>query len=100
MNKLGSMTLALAAAGYISSSTVQADNDLNVDIYGKINVALLNLDDGLDTSWELESNASRLGFKGAFEISDDIEAIYQLEYEIAIDDGDAGNENSFKLRNI
>ncbi len=91
-------------------------------VYGKVNVSLENstdeveaLFDYLDGAavptieeantaisdaedvWALNSNASRLGVKGDFDLDvANLKAIYQLEYEIAVDDGDA----VFKQRNI
>tara|TARA_Y100001934_G_scaffold258806_1_gene329365 strand:+ start:288 stop:1277 length:990 start_codon:yes stop_codon:yes gene_type:complete len=70
-------------------------------VYGKVNVSLENADvDNGTTSedaWELNSNASRLGVKGSFDLDvADLQAIYQLEYEVAVDDGD----EVFKQRNI
>ncbi len=65
-------------------------------VYGKVNVTLDSVDDGSDKVIELNSNASRLGVKGKEALTDDISAVYKLEYEIAVDDGDA----VFKQRNI
>lgn len=73
-------------------------------VYGKVNVSLeqveedlSELDEDVDSVWKLSSNASRLGFKGSFDLDvGGLEAIYKLEYEIAVDDGD----DVFKQRNI
>ena len=95
-------------------------------VYGKINVSLESyepqigvLDDLLDSDpgfdpvndaddklvydnetqdrWQLDSNASRLGVKGDFDLDvAGLKAIYKLEYEVAVDDGD----DVFKQRNI
>lgn len=69
-------------------------------VYGKVNVTV-ELDD-VDTGagsadvWEVNSNASRLGVKGSEKISDDLSAIYTLEYQVAVD----GDDVVFKQRNI
>lgn len=72
----------------------------NPTVYGKVNVTLENddIDNGNDSAdtWEVNSNASRLGVKGKEKISDNLSAVYKLEYQIAVDDGD----EVFKQRNI
>ena len=74
-------------------------------VYGKVNVSLENaeFDNGVDSSedaWELNSNASRLGVKGDFDLDvAGLKAIYQAEFEISVDDGDKGGE-TFSQRNI
>jgi predicted porin len=65
-----------------------------------LNVSLRNVDTGEDT-WELESHASRLGFKGDAELDYGLTAIYQLEYEISPDQEDGGSSDDvFKQRDI
>lgn len=72
-------------------------------VYGKVNVDLKHVSvdpqpaaPEEDSQWELESNASRLGVKGEFDLDiANLKAIYQAEYEISVDDG-AG---PFKQRN-
>lgn len=74
-------------------------------VYGKVNVSLENaeFDDGensSDDAWELNSNASRLGVKGDFDLDvAGLKAIYQAEFEISVDDGDKDGE-TFSQRNI
>lgn len=80
-------------------------------VYGKVNVTLENYEydpegSGADyDQWEVNSNASRLGVKGSEKISDNLSAVYKLEYETAVDDGSAdetddGDGLVFKQRNI
>lgn len=81
----------------------------DIDLYGKINLTLQTEeesvgDDGSDTrdSIALNSNASRLGFKGSEEINEALQVIYKLEYEIYPDSGDSGNgkgNDAFEQRN-
>ncbi len=66
--------------------------------YGKANITINRTDDGSDTQWELNSNASRVGVKGSYEVSDGLEAIYQVEAEVQLDDGDKDGK-TFTLRN-
>ncbi len=93
--------LTVGAAGVVNA----ADNIPTV--YGKVNVTLNNYKfdsiasptesyTSLD-NWKLESNASRLGVKGDYEISSDLKAIYKLEFEI-YPDGDSSS-NVFGQRN-
>ncbi|MED5432370.1 MAG: porin [Pseudomonadota bacterium] len=73
-------------------------------VYGKVNVSLENadVDNGTtsDDTWELNSNASRLGVKGDFDLDvANLKAIYQAEFEISVDDGDKSGQ-TFSQRNI
>jgi len=74
-------------------------------VYGKVNISLENadFDDGVNPSedaWELNSNASRLGVKGDFDLDvAGLKAIYQAEFEMQVDDGDKGGQ-TFSQRNI
>lgn len=68
-------------------------------LYGKANVSL-NKHDAETSSkgttvdnWQLNSNASRIGLKGDMELDDGFQAIYQLEYEVAFDDGSADSKS-------
>lgn len=108
--------LALAVGAALVPGIALADGP---KVYGKVNVSLENyepelsdFDDGLDMTdpadrleqdnntqdrWQLDSNASRLGVKGDFDLDvADLKAIYKLEYEVAVDDG----SDVFKQRNI
>lgn len=76
-------------------------------VYGKVNITLDSVDTefAADTfagagtdQWELNSNLSRLGVKGDFDLEvGGLKAIYQAEYEINVDDGGAA---PFSQRNI
>ena len=88
-----SVSLALAAG------VAQAEGPIDGKVYGKVNLTLQSSDEGTDSRvTELVSNASRLGFKGETKINDDLSAIYQLEYEASIDDGDNKGQ-TFTQRN-
>ncbi|MFT5691679.1 MAG: putative porin [Oceanicoccus sp.] len=100
---LKSMSIAICALT-ATSMGVYADD---VIVYGNAKLSVNNYD--LESSspnkdnWELESNNSRLGVKGEVKISDNLTAIYQLEYQIYIDDGDSGSgkgNDTFEQRNI
>lgn len=92
--------LPLALASLAACGATHAD----ITPYGKINVSINNdsVDSASGTNHEASqnSNASRLGFKGSFPINEALQAIYKLEYEVFVDDGDDGTGNNFKQRNI
>lgn len=89
-----SLSVAIALTTMASATLATAE----VEIYGKVNVSFEFVEEGDDSATELVSNASRLGFKGAESINDDLTAIYQLEYEVFVDDGDKGGK-TFTQRN-
>ena len=52
-------------------------------------------------NWELHSNASRLGFRASARARAGLEALFQAEYEIGLDDGGFGVEGKpFRARNV
>ena len=85
-------TLSMASYGF-------ADGPIDSTIYGKVNVSVVNADNGSADQWKLNSNASRLGVKGKTEIADGLYAVYKAEFEIAVDDGDTKGQ-TFSQRNI
>lgn len=116
MKKAYLLTPSLLISLSLLSGSLLAD----AAIYGKANVSLnMNEADtnGLTTqdNWQLNSNASRLGFKGDQALDAGLKAVYQLEFEVAVDDGEASSIDadcdgsgtvdscggtSFKQRNI
>ncbi len=68
-------------------------------LYGKANVSLQSNDENGVSTTDLVSNASRLGVKGSEKINDDLTAVYQFEFEVAIDDGD-NKGDTFGQRDI
>lgn len=97
--------LAIAVGAAISIPTVALAKGPTV--YGKVNISLEQesvdpapapaVPQEQDDAWVLDSNASRLGVKGDFDLDvGGLSAIYKAEYEIAVDDGNA----VFKQRNI
>lgn len=72
--------LLLASAVAALSVTAQAAPT----VYGK---AFLTLDYEKDGRTQLNSNGSRIGFKGADPISTNTDVVYQLEYNVKVDDG-------------
>lgn len=99
-------------AGAAGTATLALADVQGPTVYGKLNVSLeqsqfdgaSNVIQGSAPSetdqWELNSNASRLGVKGSFDLDDTgLSAIYQAEYEINVDDGGSGN-TALSQRNI
>lgn len=75
-------------------------------VYGRVHVSLESVDNegatlfgpAVEELWELNSNASRLGVKGEFDLDvGGLKALYQAEYEIDVDDGGGA---PFSQRNI
>ena len=89
--KLVKNTLALTICSIIALPTLAA----NVDIYGRADVSLQSSDKGDGSFSEVNSNASRIGFKGNHKLNDDLTVIYKAEFEVDID----GDGDVFKARN-
>ena len=69
------------------------------DFYGKINMSIAQIDDGLDTETDTLNNASRVGFKSKLKLSDNLNFLIQIENEIDPTDGRADGDKVFKQRN-
>jgi len=87
--------LTSAIGFFILSGMALADTS----IYGKANVSLQSSDEVESTTTELVSNASRIGLKGSEDLGGGLEAIYQFEFQVEVDDGDK-NGDTFSQRNI
>jgi hypothetical protein len=91
--------LALAVGSMVVVPSV-ALADKGPTVYGKVNVSYENQDNGTNDEWKLESNSSRIGVKGALDLDvDQLKAVYQAEFQIAVDDGDNKGQ-TFSQRNI
>lgn len=97
MNKLFLSAAIASTLGFASQGF--ATGPIDGDIYGKINVSIVNADNGTDDTYKLNSNASRLGVKGKTEIADGLYAVYKAEFEMCVDDGDCKGQ-TFTQRNI
>ena len=78
---------AAALTAFLTAPLAAANGPIDGKLYGKINVSVVNSDDGTNDSWELKSNASRIGLKGSTEISEGLSVFYKTEFEVAVDDG-------------
>jgi predicted porin len=89
------LPLAIGAIVVAQSGAVLAD----ATVYGKANFSVQQNDfeylgaDQVDNS-EMYSNASRFGIKGKAKINDDLDAVFKMEYEVFLDDGSDGVNNS------
>lgn len=89
------LPLAIGAAIAAQATVVMAD----ATVYGKANFSVNNNsfeylgEDQVDNS-EMYSNASRFGIKGKAKINDDMDAVFKMEYEVFLDDGSDGVNNS------
>ncbi|MYM61996.1 porin [Pseudomaricurvus sp. HS19] len=90
------LPLAIAAA---MPAAALAEGPIDGKVYGKVNVSIVNADDGDSDVWDVNSNASRIGFAGKTDLSDSLAVIYKLEYETFVDDGSNGT-STFSQRNI
>ena len=97
MNKLMLSAAIASTLGFASQGF--AAGPIDGTIYGKVNVSVVNVDNGATDTWQLNSNASRLGVKGKTEIADGLYAVYKAEFEMCVDDGDCKGQ-TFTQRNI
>ena len=52
------------------------------EVYGKLWITIESQDNQFGNEIDLVSNTSRLGAKGSLDLKDNLEVIYQVEYEI------------------
>lgn len=89
---------SVALACFAATNSAIAEDEW-VDVYGKLYISLDKVDeDNGDDQWELNSNASRFGIKGKGKAGD-LEAFYQIEWEVDITDNAKGSEDNIKARN-
>lgn len=95
--KKTALSLAIAAVLPAFANAEKVEVELP-EFYGKVNVSIQNTQEGDSSISEVVSNASRLGVKGKIDLKHGIQAVYQAEYEMYIDDGDNSGK-TFKQRN-
>ncbi|MCT7947001.1 porin [Shewanella septentrionalis] len=93
MNVFCKTLLASALASATLASAYAAEP---LTVYGKLNVTAQSNDEKGDATTTIQSNASRFGVKGNFELSSSLEAFYTVEYEV---DTGAATSDNFKARN-
>jgi predicted porin len=83
--------IALAVAGAVSAPAMAATS--NVDIYGNIGLSYDYVDTGSNVPGQdkklsrVSSNSSRIGFKGSEDLGSGLAAIWQIEEQIEMDNG-------------
>jgi predicted porin len=90
--------LAIAIATAFAAPAFAATS--NVDVYGVLNVSIDRVDPdqaGKDSTTNVTSNASRLGFKGSEDLGGGLKAIWQVESGFNADTGGGsiGSRNTF-----
>ncbi|MGI2164465.1 porin [Shewanella oncorhynchi] len=93
MNVFCKTLLASALASATLASAYAAEP---LTVYGKLNVTAQSNDEQGDATTTIQSNASRFGVKGDFELSSSLQAFYTIEYEV---DTGAETSNNFTARN-
>lgn len=92
MNAICKTLLATAIASACIASAQAAEP---LTVYGKLNVTVQSNDEAGESETAVQSNASRLGAKGEYELGNSLSAFYQVEYEVATD---SSSSNNFKAR--
>jgi predicted porin len=89
MKKLLLATLVSA----VSISAAYADGPT---LYGKINASVDSVNNDLNTksAVTVDSNASRFGVKGSEKLTDNLSAVYGIEWGVVIDHSGAGNAST------
>jgi predicted porin len=90
------LTIAMAAA-MVAPLVATADTT----VYGKINTAIMNVDDGTNDAWGVENGyaGSRLGFKGTEDLGNGMKAFFQYEFK-ADGQSDGGLSSGGRLANV
>ena len=84
---------------FISFLAISFTSNADINFYGKVNVSLEDTDLNASSKTEFKNNASRIGFKGSFDISSSLELSFQIEEEIDPTDFKTDGDKVFKERN-
>ncbi|MDF2176973.1 porin [Aliiglaciecola sp. CAU 1673] len=77
--------LVLLAVATSVSTTLYAENTA-LEVYGKANLSFQMADEGEGSFSELKSNASRVGVQGQYALEGNLEAFYQIEWQVDLSD--------------
>jgi len=83
MKALKKNLITLAILAGLSVPALAAD----VTIYGRAHLSVDSLDDGVESGTNVSSNSSRLGFKAATKLENNMEAFMQIEQNVRFDEG-------------
>ncbi|MDE2420249.1 MAG: porin [Gammaproteobacteria bacterium] len=77
----------LILATLVSAASISAAYADGPTVYGKINASVDDVKSDLNSNREVsvDSNASRFGIKGSEKLTDNLSAIYQIEWGVAVD---------------
>jgi len=79
--------LLVAAVASAMLTPLAALADTTAQIYGRANVSVDWLDNGIDDGINTSSNSSRLGFRAEHDLGNNLKAIMQLEQNIRFEEG-------------
>lgn len=83
MNKLLVVLFtAIAISGSAHADSIKIDN---IDIYGVVDLAVGATNNGVVSSNQISSQVTRLGFRGYEDLGDGLNAIWQIEQQIDVD---------------
>lgn len=90
----------LLLATLVSTLSIGAVHAEGPTVYGKINVSVDSIKDDLvnGRTTKVDSNASRFGIKGSEKLTDNLSALYGIEWEVSVDGNsgtDLGQRNRF-----
>lgn len=76
----------LLLATFVSTFSIGAAQAEDPTVYGKINVSVNRVKDDLNkgTTTKVDSNSSRFGIKGNEKLTDNLSALYGIEWEVSI----------------
>lgn len=80
--------IALAIAAALTAPAAFADT---VKVYGKVDLAVGSVNNGVVSSTQMSSQVSKIGFKGAEDLGGGTSAIWQIEQQIDINNAGKGN---------
>jgi predicted porin len=83
--------IALAVAAAVAAPMAAS---ADATVYGKMHFDFVSQDDGADSGLFVDSNDSRLGFKGSEDLGNGLSALYQIEMDL-----DAGGTGAVALQN-
>lgn len=76
----------LALTSLLIAANVLAEVSPQVNVYGQVHVSVGYLDNSDEPSFAVSSNSSRLGIKGSQLLENNLEAAFNIEYQIAVSD--------------
>ena len=85
------VAIAVSSAALTSVSAFAADDTVNFDVYGNIQLVYA---DSKDNDSKIADNGSTFGFQGSTAVSDDLTAFFKYELELDADDKTRNEESN------